>query len=144
MKTMNTELKKVVSRVKMAQEKLQGIMKNQGWVEDAKKYAERQGREVKKLFTADVEKVKTFLLRERKYLDKIQKHIPGEVRKFGVFVKTQKKEFERLLTGLRKARTNGKLLVKGKAKGRKAVKVSVKAKTTKSKTARKSTTAASA
>ena len=49
MKSMNTEFKKVVSRVKEAQVQLQGLIKSQDWIEEAKKYAERQSKEVKKL-----------------------------------------------------------------------------------------------
>ncbi len=105
MKTMNSELKKVVSRVKTAQVQLQSLLKNKTWVEDARKYAERQGREVKKLFSADVGKVKNFLEKERKELEKFQKQIPGEVKKLRKFVTTQKKEFEKLLLKVRK--TNG-------------------------------------
>jgi len=102
MKTMNTEIKKVVTRVKEAQEQLQALIKGQDWVEEARKYAERQGKEVKKLFAPDVEKMKSFLEKERKELERFQKQIPGEVKKFRKFVNVQKKELEKLLTNVRK------------------------------------------
>src|ERR1051325_1818452 len=82
MKSMNAEIKKVVTRVKEAQVQLQNLVKSQDWIEEARKYAERQGKEVKKLFAPDVEKMKTFLERERKELERFQKQIPGEVKKF--------------------------------------------------------------
>jgi hypothetical protein len=104
MKAMNSELKKVVNRVKAAQAQLQTLLKDRTWVEDARKYAERQGKEVRKLFTADVNKVKTFLERERKELDKFQKQIPGEVKKFRKFVIGQRKELEKLLLKVRNAK----------------------------------------
>ena len=99
---MNSEIKKVVTRVKEAQVQLQNLVKSHDWIEEARKYAERQGKEVKKLFAPDVEKMKTFLERERKELERFQKQIPGEVKKFRKFVNLQKKEFEKLLTNVRK------------------------------------------
>jgi peptidoglycan hydrolase CwlO-like protein len=107
MKTVNGELKKVVDRVKQAQNQLQGLIKSQDWVDEARKYAERQSKEVKKLLSGDVEKVKTFLEKERKELDKFQKQIPGEVKKFRTFVAGQRKELEKLLANVRKAGING-------------------------------------
>lgn len=109
MKTaMETEIKKVVERVKDAQTKLQTLLKSQDWVEEARKYAERQGKEVKKLLSSDLSRVKTFLEREGKSLEKIQKQIPGEVKKIRTFVQGQRKELEKLLTNVRKASANGK------------------------------------
>jgi hypothetical protein len=99
---MNSEIKKVVSRVKEAQSQLQTFLKNQVWVEEARKYAERQGKEVKKLFGPDVDKLKSFLERERKELERFQKQIPVEIKKFKKFVSIQKKDFEKLLTNVRK------------------------------------------
>ena len=46
---MNADLKKIVGRVKDAQQQLQSLVQDQAWVEEARKYAERQGKEVKKL-----------------------------------------------------------------------------------------------
>jgi hypothetical protein len=101
-KEMNQEVKKVISRVKEAQVQLQSLIKSQDWVEEARKYAERQGKEVKKLFAPDVEKMKSFLERERKELERFQKQIPSEVKKLKKFVNLQKKEFEKLLLNIRK------------------------------------------
>lgn len=104
MKDINSEVKKVVKQVKTAQAKLQAALKDKTWVEDARKYAERQGKEVRKLLEADVTKVVAFVERERKELEKIQKQIPGEVKKLRKFVNGQRKELERLLTSLRKGK----------------------------------------
>src|SRR3954451_8544809 len=104
--TMNGELKKVVGRVKEAQKKLQTLVKSQDWVEVARKYAERQSKEVKKLLTADSARLKTFLERERKELERFQKQIPGEVKKLRTYVLSQRKEFEKLLGNVRKATSN--------------------------------------
>src|SRR5438270_13051313 len=100
---MNDTVKKVVSRVKAAQERLQILLKNQDWVEDARKFAEREGKEVRKLLAGDVSRVKTFLERERKELEKIQKQIPGEVKKVRDYVQKQGKELEKLLSNVKKA-----------------------------------------
>ena len=67
MKTMNAEVKKVFTKVKEAQAQLQSLIQGQDWVEEARKYAKRQGKEVKKLFGPDVEKMKKFLERERNH-----------------------------------------------------------------------------
>ncbi len=96
------ELKKVVDRVLATRAPLQAFLKDRTWVEDARKYVERQGKEVKKLLSADVTKVKAFLEKEKKELVKFQKQIPGEVKKLRKFVTSQKKELEKLLSRVRK------------------------------------------
>ena len=101
-KSVNEEIKKMIGRVKDTQAQLQGIVKSQDWVDEARKYAERQGKEVKKLFAPDVEKMKDFLVRERQELERFQKQIPIEVKKVRQFVSDQKREFERLVTSIRK------------------------------------------
>lgn len=108
MNKMNAELKKVVSRVKTAQTQLQALLKDKTWMEEARKYAERQGKEVKKLLAGDVSKVKTFIEKERKELERFQKQIPGEVDKLRKFVDGQRKELEKLLKTVRKAKANGR------------------------------------
>lgn len=115
----NTEIKKVVSRVKTAQAQLQTLVKSQDWVDEARKYADRQRREVRKLLNGDVTLVKNFLERERKELEKIQKRIPGEVDKFRKFVKVQRKELEKLLQTVRKASANGNGRAKTRSTGKK-------------------------
>ena len=102
MKSMNSEIKKVFTRVKEAQVQLQSMVNSQDWIEQARKYAKRQGKEVKKLFGPDVAKMKKFLEKERKELARFQKQIPGEVKKLQKFVNSQKKEFEKLLGQVRK------------------------------------------
>lgn len=104
---MNSELKKVVDRVVTAQSQLQAMLKDKTWVEEARKYAEKQSKEVKKLLKADVSKVKTFIERERKELERFQKQIPGEVKKIRKFVDGQKKELEKLLTSVRRTGATG-------------------------------------
>ncbi|MBY0470807.1 hypothetical protein K2X30_06515 [bacterium] len=102
MRDVNAELKKVVDRVKTAQGRLQGVLKDRTWVEEARKYADKQKKEVQKLLSGDVHMVKTFIEKERQELEKFQKQIPGEIKKFKKFVDTQKKELEKLLTNVRK------------------------------------------
>ena len=115
--SVNSQLKKVVGRVKAAQVQLQGLLRNKTWVEDARKYAERQGKEVKKLLTADAGKVKIFLERERKELERLQKQIPGEVKKLKKYVNLQRKEFEKLLSSVRKtSKANGSVKKKSTSK----------------------------
>jgi Zn-finger nucleic acid-binding protein len=113
------ELKKVVSRVRTAQTTLHSVLKNQKWVEDARKYAEKQSREVRKLLSSDLGKVKTFLERERKDLERFQRQIPGEVKKLRDFVKGQRRELEKLLKNVRAA---GKGAKKAKSAPRKKAK----------------------
>ena len=129
MKAMNSELKKVVTRVKAAQEQLNTLLKNATWVEEARVYAERQSKEVKKLFSADINKVKSFLEKERKQLEKFQRQLPGEVEKLRKFVNSQKKEFEKILTNVRK--NSGGLSGKKKAGGSKKSAAGARKKTTK-------------
>jgi hypothetical protein len=121
MNAMESEVKKVVDRAKKAQVKLQTILHNQDWIEEARKYAEKQRKEVKKLLNHDVVKVKSFLEKERKELERFQKEIPGEVKKLRSFVKTQRKELEKLLKNLRRATQTGnfKGLTKAKKTGAK-------------------------
>jgi hypothetical protein len=116
---MRDTVKKVVTRVKAAQGRLQTVLKNQDWVEDARKFAEREGKEVRKLLAGDVSRVKTFLERERKELEKIQKQIPGEVKKVRDYVQKQGKELEKLLSNVKKASAKEKSKAAGKTGTRK-------------------------
>jgi hypothetical protein len=120
MKTMNSEVKKIVRSAKDAQKKLQTILKKQDWMEDARQYAEQQGKEVKKLFSGDVEKVKKFLEKERTSLDRFQKDLPGEVKKLKSFMNGQKKDLEKLLKNLRRASKTGKLKTKKRSTSKKS------------------------
>lgn len=95
------DVKQVLNKVKTAQGQLQAILKEKTWVEEARKYAEKQGKEVKKLLSADVAKVKTFLEKEKKELEKFQKQIPAEVDKLKKFMTAQRKELEKLLVRIR-------------------------------------------
>ena len=101
---MKPEIQKLITHVKAAQTRLQIFLKNQNVVEEARKYAEKQGKEVKKLLTSDLGKVKVFIERERKELARFQKQIPGEVKKLRSFVENQRGELEKLLTKVRKVR----------------------------------------
>jgi hypothetical protein len=96
-KDVNSELKKVLARVKTAQGQIQTLLKDKSWMDEAKKYAERQGKEAKKLINADVAKLKAFVEREKKELAKLQAQVPGEVAKIKKFVDSQKKELGSLL-----------------------------------------------
>ena len=120
MKTMNSEVKKIVRSAKEAQKKLQAILKKQDWMEEARQYAELQGKEVKKLFSGDVEKVKKFLEKERTSLDRFQKDLPGEVKKLKTFMNGQKKDLEKLLKNLRRASKTGKLKTKKRSTAKKS------------------------
>lgn len=102
MRAANGDWKKLVERLKTTQAQLQTMVKEGTWVDEARKYAEKQGSEVRKFLSADAEKFKVLLDRERKGLDKLQKQIPQEVQKFRDFVNDQKKEFEKLLLNIGK------------------------------------------
>ena len=75
------EVKKIVGQLKTAQKQFQNLMKDKTWLEDVRKYAEGQGKGIKKLLSSDLTKVKAFLDREKKELDKFQKQIPNELEK---------------------------------------------------------------
>ena len=101
------EVKKIISRVKTTQAQLQAMLKDKNWVADARKFADQQGKELKKLFAADSKKIKNFIQREKKGWEAIQKQIPGEVQKLKKFVDSQKKELDKLLANV-KGVTRGK------------------------------------
>lgn len=115
---MNAEVKKIVQRVKAAQVKLQQLLKDKTIVEEARKYAEKQGKEIRKLLASDAGKVKAFLEKERKELEKFQKQIPGEVQKFRTLVNSQRREVEKLLKRVRRAGANSGTAKKGPARKR--------------------------
>lgn len=91
------EIKGLVNRVKKGQARFNKLVNGGEWIEDAKRYAEKQGKEVQKLFRSDIRKVQTFLEKEKKQLEKYQRQIPGEIKKISSYVKTQRKEIEKLL-----------------------------------------------
>src|SRR5262249_47673660 len=104
----NAEVKRILKRAKKVQLRLNEVLQSQDWLEEARKYAEQQRKEVRKLIETDLEKLRAFLERERKELERFQKQIPGEVKKLRGFVLKQRKELETLLQGLRKAGSSKK------------------------------------
>lgn len=100
---LNGEVKKVVKRLKSAQGRLKGLISYGSWLDDARKYAERQGQEVTKLLVTDMGKIREFVDKERKELERLQKRIPAEVQKWKKYVSTQRKELEGILSNVRKA-----------------------------------------
>jgi dsDNA-specific endonuclease/ATPase MutS2 len=114
---MNGDLKKLVGKVKATQKRLQEALQDTTWIEDARQFAKKQGKEVKTLITSDLDKVKSFLEKERKELEKFQKQIPGEVKKLRTFVKAQRQDLEKLLAPV--GRTAKKPAPKKKASAKK-------------------------
>ena len=130
MSNMNREVQKLLKQLKATQKKFQSSIQAKNWMEEARRYAEVQKKEVSKLLSSDAKKVKTFLEREKKELDRIQKKIPAEVKKWQSYVNSQKKEAEKLLKKVKRlAKTNLKTTTKKKKK------------TTKKKVAKKKTAA---
>lgn len=106
MKQLNQEFKKVMEQLRTAQSQIQSMIKNKDLVEEAKKFANQQGAEVKKLVEGDIKKIKRFIDKKKPEIKKLQKTIPAEVKKLQTFVNTQKSEIEKLL---KKARRLSKL-----------------------------------
>ena len=102
MAKINGDMKKVLGRMKQAQSQLETIIKDSKWVDDAKKVAKKSGKEVQKRIQSDVTRVKTFLEKEAKELEKIQTRLPAELKKLQGFIKGQRKEFTVLMKNLRK------------------------------------------
>lgn len=98
MSAAKSNAKKILDRLKNARTHFESLLKDRSWIEEAKKVAERQGHEVKKMLDTDVTKLRTFLEKERKELEKLQNQIPGEVKKMKNFVESQKKELTKLLS----------------------------------------------
>ncbi len=109
--------KKILDRVKSARTQLENLLKDRSWIGDAKKVAEKQGKEVKKIIDTDVAKLRVFLEKERKELEKLQAQIPGEVARIKHFVDGQKKELSKLLKTVKaKAKTQKKSAAGTKSK----------------------------
>ena len=132
------EMKNWIEKMKAAQKQLNNLVKD-NWVNEAKRFAERQGKEVRKLIQTDITKVRTFVEREKKDLEKLQKQIPNELNKWKKVLETQKKELTGLLGKAQKA-SGGKAAKGGKktaskSKARKSA--STARKTTSPKTSKK-------
>jgi hypothetical protein len=97
MSAAKTNAKKILERVKGARAQLETLLKDRTWVDEAKKLAEKQGKEVKKIIDSDVAKLRVFLEKERTELEKLQAQIPGEVARIKKFVTGQKKELSKLI-----------------------------------------------
>ena len=136
---MNSDIKKIIDRVKKAQTKVQKIVKDKTWVSKAKKYAERQGKDVKKVIDSDVSKIRAFLNRERKELEKLKSSIPGEVEKIRSFVDSQKSDLQTLLNTVKKdAEAKAKQATQAAKSGLATVRGATSKKTTAKATAKKS------
>lgn len=99
---MKSEMKNVVNRVKSAQSRLQDLLSSQDWRDEARKYAEKQSKELKKLITADAGHLLQFIERQRNELERFQRQLPSEIRKLRTFIGGQRKELEKILANLRK------------------------------------------
>jgi DNA mismatch repair ATPase MutS len=130
MSAAKTNAKKILDRVKKARSQLEILLKDRTWIDEAKKVAEKQGKEVKKIIDSDVAKLRGFLEKERSELEKLQAQIPGEVARIKKFVSGQKKELSKLLTTVKK-RANQKK-APGGAKKRPAKKAGAKRKSSSS------------
>lgn len=94
---LNSEVQKVVTRVKSAQKQFQSLLtQRERVITEVRKYADERGKEVKKIMNDDIKKVKAFIARERKELEKLQKRLPDEIAKVKGYVDNQKKELEGL------------------------------------------------
>jgi nickel-dependent lactate racemase len=101
------EVQKVISQVKSAQKQFETAIKEGAWIAEAKKFAEKRGVQVQKTFSTDLKKVKAFVQKEKKELQKIQKQVPAEVKKLKKFVAIQQKELQKLLRELSKKGKTG-------------------------------------
>ena len=134
------DIQKIIGRLKEARTQIENLIKDRSWIEEAKKVAEKQGQEVKKLLDGDVAKLKAFLEKEKKELEKLQAQIPGEVDKLKKFVDSQKKELTKLIGTVKATAGNkderakvvakAKGVAKAKATEAKAKAVQAKAKAT--------------
>lgn len=94
---LSSEVQKVVTRVKSAQKQFQSLLtQRERVITEVRKYADERGKEVKKIMNDDIKKVKAFIARERKELEKLQKRLPDEIAKVKGYVDSQKKELEGL------------------------------------------------
>jgi hypothetical protein len=100
----SAEVKKVIGRLKTARSQFEQLVKTQGWLDEARRFAEKQQKEVKKLLATDLGRVRTFIEKEKKELNHWQKRFPAEVKKVRKFVSVQRKDLEKMLKGLRKAK----------------------------------------
>lgn len=98
---LNTELKKLVGRVQVARSRFQTLLNDRTWVDEARRYADRSKAEVQKLLEGDVTKVRAFLDREKRELERFQRQIPNEVKKFRRLMHGRRKELEQLVKTLR-------------------------------------------
>jgi len=123
------DLKKLLARVRTTRARLKGLVQDGGWMEDARQYLERQGGEFQKLINSDLAKVRVFVERERRELERLQKQIPGEVKRWKKYLGSQRKELEKVLAGVRGAT--------GVKKSRRAAKSSKKKTSSRKTTARR-------
>ena len=54
--SMKRDLKKTIGKVKAAQGKLRSFLKNPKWIDEARAYAEKRGKEVRALISSDVDR----------------------------------------------------------------------------------------
>ena len=142
------DMNRWVRKVKEAQDQIKTLVGQGNWMDEARKYADRQSKEVKKLLHGDLEKVRTFVVRERRELEKLQKQIPSELARWKKYLDSQRKELEKVLVTMtgakKKSRSKGSARSAGKAKtGAKVAKAKVDGSGSKTTAKRSKKTAAS-
>src|SRR5689334_8001530 len=112
----NQEVGNLMKQLKMAQKQVQEMLKTKDIVNQAKKYANTQSAEVRKVLASDAKVVKAFLEKEKCELSEFQKQINTDVKKLSAFVLSQRKDFEKLIRDLSKKKVTKTALPKAKKK----------------------------
>ena len=128
----NKEVQKLVKQLKKAKSNFQAYIQKNDILDDAKKYADKQGKELKKILKSDANKVKAFIEKEKATLDQFSKQLPNEVEKLKKFILSQRTELEKALNTIKKNATGKATVLKTKtAKKSSKKKSSAKAATVK-------------
>lgn len=97
MTKISVDLKNILRKIKGVQVQFKKTFDGKSVAVEAKKYADRQSKDLKKLINQDIEKVRSFLEDQKSEVERFQKQIPAEVKKWSQYLTSQRKELESIL-----------------------------------------------
>jgi len=89
-------------------------------LKEAQNFADRQRREFKKIIKTDAARLKTYLEKERREIQKLQTRLPGEIKKIRQYAETQRRELDKLIKKVKTASKKAAGTAKSKVVKRKS------------------------
>jgi len=97
-------LKQITTRLKADQKKLQAMIKDLSFVDNFKKKSAKLRQKLRSFAKGDIKSFKAFAEAEFLELKKLQKQIPGEIKKLQIFLANHRRTLQNALDAIKRSR----------------------------------------